>query len=254
MGQVAVTGTEFRYVSSTGEAVITTLEQARSDLVASGRPVRRFPWHAGMRHYPGWWWSATIGDLVGYESLLERDRLLLADFDCAVMGIASQPFGISGRDGDTIRRHVPDYLLRMRDGSVVVVDVKPAELLEKPKVANVLAWTGRLLAERAWRYEVFTGCVPVRLTNLRLLAQGRHAKLSDDEGALSLLQVSAAGMPLSDASALAQRRSGLDRRWIRGALLALLWQQRLIVDLDRPLDGSTVIQGLEEVDRESRCA
>lgn len=32
---------------------------------------------ARMRHYPGWWWSATMGDHVGHESLLERDRLML---------------------------------------------------------------------------------------------------------------------------------------------------------------------------------
>src|SRR5205807_5280333 len=33
------------------------------------------------RHRPGHWWTATTGDLVGYESWLERDRLLLLDFD-----------------------------------------------------------------------------------------------------------------------------------------------------------------------------
>ncbi|OFE15184.1 hypothetical protein BA895_22785 [Humibacillus sp. DSM 29435] len=77
-----------------------------------------------MRHYPGWWWSATTGDLVGHESLSERDRLMLADFDRDVVAIASQPFGITGDTGDSSRRHVPDYLLRLAAGAVVVVDVK----------------------------------------------------------------------------------------------------------------------------------
>lgn len=80
---------------------------------------------------------------VGYESLLERDRLMLADFDPVVVAIASQPFGITGRDEDVLRRHVPDYLLLARDGSVEVVDVKPAGLVDKPDVAAQLGWTGR---------------------------------------------------------------------------------------------------------------
>lgn len=36
--------------------------------------------------------------LVGYESLLERDRLWLADFDPTVLAIASQPLWMSGRN------------------------------------------------------------------------------------------------------------------------------------------------------------
>lgn len=145
---------EFRYTSREGGDVVTTLAAARPDLVVRGLPVRGFSWYAGMRHYPGWWWSSTRGDLVGYESLLERDRLMLADFDRDVVAIASQPFGITGPVGDSIRRHVPDYLLRLVDGTVVVVDVKPARLVDKPKVAEVLAWTAHLMAERGWRSEV----------------------------------------------------------------------------------------------------
>jgi hypothetical protein len=57
------------------------------------------------------------------------------------------PFGLSGRDGDVLRRHVPDYLLLRRDGSVEVVDVKPPHLVDKPEVADVLRWTGQVLAE-----------------------------------------------------------------------------------------------------------
>lgn len=91
--------TELRYVSPEGEDVVTTIEAARPQDVVRGRPVRRFGSYARMGHYPGWWWSATMGDLVGYESLLERDRLMLADFDRDVVALASQPFGITGRDG-----------------------------------------------------------------------------------------------------------------------------------------------------------
>ncbi len=46
--------------------------------------------------------------------------------------MASQPFGISGRDGGCVRRHVPDYLL-VGPGNVTVIDVKPFEQLRRPE-------------------------------------------------------------------------------------------------------------------------
>jgi hypothetical protein len=63
---------------------------------------------------------------LGYESLLERDCLLLADFDSEIVGIAPQPLWLIGDDNGALRRHVPDLLLARRDGSFVVVDVLPA--------------------------------------------------------------------------------------------------------------------------------
>ena len=67
---------ELRYTSCEGKGVVTTLDRAPAQEVVRGLPVRRFGWHAGMGHYPGWLWSATMLAHVGYESLLERDRLM----------------------------------------------------------------------------------------------------------------------------------------------------------------------------------
>ncbi|WP_197523234.1 hypothetical protein [Actinokineospora pegani] len=55
-------------------------------------PVRRFRSYKGQRHYIGQWWTATTGTLIGFESWLERERLMLLDFDPDTVGIASQPF------------------------------------------------------------------------------------------------------------------------------------------------------------------
>lgn len=53
------------------------LTAALSVPFASCRPVREFASYKGQRHLSGQWWTATTGTLVGYESWLERDRLLL---------------------------------------------------------------------------------------------------------------------------------------------------------------------------------
>ncbi|MFF1697644.1 hypothetical protein ACFVXC_29190 [Streptomyces sp. NPDC058257] len=44
-------------------------------------PECRLPAFRGQGNWCGWYWSATCGGHVGYESWLERDRLMLFDFD-----------------------------------------------------------------------------------------------------------------------------------------------------------------------------
>lgn len=40
-------------------------------------------------------WSATDGGHVAYESWLERDHVILLDFDPTMVGITSQPYKLS---------------------------------------------------------------------------------------------------------------------------------------------------------------
>lgn len=68
-----------------------------------------------------------------------------------------------------MRRHVLDFLLQLDDGNYLVVDVKPAGLLDEPKVAEVLSWTGRLCVRKGWGYEVWSGSDPILLRSIRFL-------------------------------------------------------------------------------------
>jgi hypothetical protein len=65
-------------------------------------PVRAFRWSKGQGNFPGRWWSATTGEHVGYESWLERDHVMLMDFDLAVVGFASQPFWLHWPVGNAV--------------------------------------------------------------------------------------------------------------------------------------------------------
>ena len=62
-------------------------------------PAREFRWARSQKHLPGLWWSVTTGAHVGYESWLERDHVMLLDFDPQVTAIAAQPFWLYWRDG-----------------------------------------------------------------------------------------------------------------------------------------------------------
>jgi hypothetical protein len=70
---------ELAYADERGEQR-TPLTEAWSAPFESCAPVRGFPSYKGQPHHVGRWWTATTGTLVGYESWLERDRLVLLDF------------------------------------------------------------------------------------------------------------------------------------------------------------------------------
>ncbi len=59
---------------------------------------------------------------------MERDWLIAFDSCPEVTGIGSQRFRLSWR-AKRIKRHTPDYFLRVRDGGAVVVDVRRARFL-----------------------------------------------------------------------------------------------------------------------------
>jgi hypothetical protein len=118
---------EVAFVDDDGDQHRRELTAALSVPFESCRPVRRFASYKGQRHLCGQWWTATTGSLVGYESWLERDRLVLLDFDLDVVGIASQPFRMLFVDPNGKQRsQAPDYFARLADGSALVLDCRPA--------------------------------------------------------------------------------------------------------------------------------
>jgi hypothetical protein len=59
-------------------------------------PSRRFPVYQGQKSFSGWWWAATTGEHVAYESWLERSVVVRLDYDPEIVGLAAQPFGCTG--------------------------------------------------------------------------------------------------------------------------------------------------------------
>lgn len=239
--QVAIVGGSSVALSFRGEdgkVVSCDLPSASAAVLAAGRPWRTFRWHRGQAHYSGWYWSATMGRHVIYESRLELARLLLADFDPQVTTIAAQPFFLSASMGGKDRSHVPDFLLVGDDGLVTVVNVKPASRLEDPKVAEALGWAEEVFTERGWRHEIWTGAEPAVLANVVFLAAYRNPCRVD---ARLVAEVVAA---LKAPTRLAE----IERTWpsspgdARAAALHLVWRGALLADLLTPLSTDTVLE------------
>ena len=112
-------------------------------------PVRSFRWSPGQRHFPGWWWSATTGEHVGFESWLERDHVMLLDFDPAVVAfsLAAVLAALAGRAA--AGRHAPDFFARLADGTGVVIDVRADDRIG-PDDAEAFAATARACAAVGW--------------------------------------------------------------------------------------------------------
>lgn len=213
--------------------------------VMAGQIVSAVPWRMtrsarGQAHYPGYYWSATTGGHVIYESRLELARLLLADFDPDVTAVAAQPFLLRAQVSGRVRRHVPDFLLARADRTVQVVNVKPAARMADPAVAEALAWPGELFEARGWGHEVWTGADPVLLANVRFLAGYRRPGIPPDAVTAAVLGEVRPGERLGG---LLDR---LERAWPRpaakAAVLRLLWQRSLSTDLSQPLDAGSVLE------------
>lgn len=75
MREVSAEEVELEYVSAgryPSAGVLGYLWPVRFESV---RPERGFPAFRGQGNWCGWYWSATCGGHVGYESWLERDRI-----------------------------------------------------------------------------------------------------------------------------------------------------------------------------------
>ncbi|SKG49923.1 TnsA-like heteromeric transposase endonuclease subunit [Mycobacteroides abscessus] len=212
-------------------------DTATAEILGDALPWRTFRWYRGQKHYSGSYWSYTQQAHVGYESRLELSRLVLADFDPAVTRIVSQPFLLQINSGKRVRRHVPDFLL-LTDTGPVVVDVKPAVYLDKPKVAATLKWTGELVEGRGWSYEVWTHAPRVEFANVRFLAGYRNARWFDQVLLQRLRDADLDGRSINEA----QHQLGWPAVVVRAAVFHLLWCRWLITDLDRPLAGSAVVR------------
>jgi hypothetical protein len=239
-GDVAWSGehVEVRYRRADGVFAETTLARVSLDLLIGGLPVREFRWYRGRQFYSGWYASSTTQGLVAYESRLELARIMLADFDPAVVGIAAQPFQLIGEDGGRTRRHVPDLLLLHESGAVTVVDVKPAHRLDDPPVAAVFAWTQRVVACRGWAFEVWSGADDTLLDNVRFLAGYRRRAVVCERLLAVAVDLAASCGTLGELEH--RLRAHAEPELVRPVVLHLIWTGALTADLHGgPLGVST---------------
>ncbi|AMU33566.1 TnsA-like heteromeric transposase endonuclease subunit [Mycobacteroides abscessus] len=198
-------------------------------------PIRDFCAWPGKRNYEGMWWSSTICAHVPFESLLEREYLLSADFDPHVVGLAAQPLAILWPRGTPhSTSHTPDFFVRLDDGGGRIVDVRHPDRVAAS--AQQSALTQRLCDQIGWEYEQFTGLAGTLAANLRWLAGYRHDRHTPDAWVRDALIASfTEPTPLHDGIARASTVADIEPGTVTCGVFHLLWRRTLYVDLDRPL-------------------
>jgi hypothetical protein len=202
------------------------------------RPVRSFPSYKGQRNYPGWYWSATMGRRVGFESWVERGHLVALDFDPAVTAMVSQPFWLLWRTpAGKVRRHAPDFFARLGGGSALVVDSRPAGRADDSD-REAFAATRRACELLGWGYAVCGAMDSVVAANHRWLAGYRHPRCQEAGIAARLREAFASGRALMDGAEAAG-----DPLATLPVLFHLMWRQELTADLSLVLSDRTVVRG-----------
>ncbi len=232
------TGVRVVFVDQTGARQSGALEVLRSAGFEHVSPVRSFGSFQGQRSFQGSWWFATTGEHVGFESWVERDAVMLLDFDPDVIAVSSQPFCLTWADRPRARRHVPDFFARLADGSALVIDVRPDELIG-PDDAEVFAATQRACAAVGWGYRRVGVVDAVLAANVRWLSGFRHRRCVNALAGRELVRRVAAGpMTVTGLVAFAG-----DRVAVLPTLYHLLWRGVLDADLTAaPLSGRTVVR------------
>ncbi|TFF05184.1 TnsA-like heteromeric transposase endonuclease subunit [Cellulosimicrobium funkei] len=237
-GEVQVT-----YVTGPGDDVTAGISKVDARQLAEGSPVREFPVYVGRRNYSGYFWSSTMSRHVVYESLLELSWLWLADFDPAVARIAAQPMRLRGRDGDRVRNRIPDFISLLRDGTVRVVDVKPAAMLATDEVEASLAWTRGVCRSRGWEYEIWTGPDPTTLRNVQWIAAARQPHMSASLDARATTVKASGGCTFGELEA---RLRAEGRAAPRLEILGAIWRGLLTCDLSVPLCSQSWLEPVDE--------
>lgn len=138
-------------------------------------PARRVPNAPHRRNKIGWYWSSTAGAHLQFESDLEVETMRWLDWRPDVVSVVSQPFRLCGTVGTLReRRHVPDLLVGLVDGSFELIDVKPTSRLDQPRAQQGFA-LGRAFADsvEGCTFRVCSELPEPLRSNLRFGAQYR---------------------------------------------------------------------------------
>lgn len=238
---LALGDVQVAYRAETGAVRSGPLQVVWNARFEQAPPVRSFGSFRGRRHFSGAWWFATTGEHVGFESWVERDHVMLLDFDPAVVGVSSQPFWLSwqDRDGATVR-HVPDFFARRRDGSALVVDVRPDQRV-RPRDAVVFSATAQVCAAVGWDYKRVGGVDPVLAANVRWLSGYRHPRCLNASCAERILQAASGPVTLAEAA----DRAG-DRLAALPSLFHLAWTGAVTLDVGSgPLSPASTVSRAE---------
>jgi hypothetical protein len=208
-------------------------------------PVRKIP--KNYLSVTGVFSSAKNGKSLGYESPLERDLMILLEFDDSVERFEEQPVKIPlAINGKKSKSYVPDILIHyfpLESGQAkrpVLGEVKKTDDLKKnkEKYAPKFDAAASYAAEQGWEWHIFTE-KEIRtpyLDNLKFLRQ-YHSEVPDDEPAQEIIAFFQNARGLVTPDLLLQKLCPTESRILKlsPAIWHLISTKRIMTDLKKPL-------------------
>lgn len=211
--------------------------------------VRKVVTRSGKR-FRGKFPSKKNRRLVEWESLLERDALMLLEYHPAVLRFQEQPsVEIYYDGGNCPHRYVPDLRVEFWDGRELVIEVKPSAHVASKEVGEKLGAIAKRMEELGRSFRV--------LTELEIRSQPRF-------DTLQLLHSSSRRLPSQLEQDRLLRRLQSAYEWTYGTAASklgsveevhrLVAARRLHINLQEPLTNDTLIWIAEEgVINDSLC-
>jgi TnsA endonuclease N terminal/TnsA endonuclease C terminal len=208
-------------------------------------PVRNIP--KNHRSVTGFVASGVKANQAAFESTLERDFMLLAEFDPDVLSYEEQPVRIDYLSADgRVRHYTPDILVTYRQTSTSTT-LKPPLLAEvkyrrdlferwrelKPKFRAAR----RYAKEQGWIFKIITE-VEIRtpyLKNVKFLRQFQRRPINPVDANLLLQKVSDLQSTDPESLLSAMCPEAHDRAQLLPTLWLLIARRSIGVDLNRPL-------------------
>lgn len=211
----------------------------RSD--ATVRFARNPAQRPGRKSCTGWYQSIKAADGLPYESLLERDALLLLDFDRDVARFSVQPETFVWTEAGRQRRYTPDIRLEMADDRVIYRQVKLAtRLAADPTLGGRLSAIEAECAARGAQHEMWLDTDirrQPRLSNVRRLRAAVAVLAAENLPAIRTIITH-----LPSPSTLGAAAAALGGQAVHtNVVLGLVAIGDLVADLDRPLDENAVL-------------
>ncbi len=172
----------------------------------------------------------SSGQLVYYESYLERRVLLVEDYQTRANWVIDQPFRLHFEGGT----HVPDFLMVTVDGPKVI-DVRSRAYLNTTRFMADRIAMAEAMNRIGWSYEVRSEPDPQMFANLNWLSGFRRRPPDVELFAPRVIDCLSSG-PLSFAQLFHRLGNEL---FSKPVVFHLLWHRILEVDVYAPLTGET---------------
>jgi hypothetical protein len=187
---------------------------------------------AKQANTPGYYYFLKLKKYIYYESYLESTILLHLEHIGTVVELLEQPFILHNET----KSHIPDFVVKYTDNSIVIVNVKPKIFLEKPD--NIADFVLADLAAKTlgWTHQVFSELNPQYLDNLQWLLGYRNApyRLEHFEAAINTcLQT-----PLPLSVLLEQLGHAY---LVKPVVFHLLWHRRLFTKLHQRFGNDMIL-------------